>query len=277
MSAILAALSSDPNLLRCELHRLTGQVVLRPDAHANALGVGSYAQEEVLLRRLAPDRDLTLDDLGPPHESEAVLFHANRLPLGLSPEENTQPFRVRHWLFAHQGPLPDFEPLRAPLLSRVPEHLRRLVRGPTDSEVLFALFLTHLRELGRTDDPRLGPAVAGRVLRDTVREVEAALVQVGQRRMPPLNMVATNGTVLAATRRGESPLYYTRLEGSAECAHCGVTPATPETHPEVGAHRRRRTVVVASHVTRTQGWVELPQGTTLTVGADLQVQHLPAS
>ncbi|MBN8231727.1 class II glutamine amidotransferase [Corallococcus macrosporus] len=276
MSAILAALSSDPNLLRCELHRLTRQVVLRPDARANALGVGSYAQEEVLLRRLAPDRELTLDDLGPPHESEAVLFHAGRLPLGLSPEENTQPFRARHWLFAHQGPLPDFEPLRAPLLSRVPEHLLRQVRGPTDSEILFALFLTHLRELGRTDDPRLEPAVAGRVLRATVREVEAALVRAGQVRTPPLNLVATNGAVLLATRCGEAPLYYTRLEGSAECAHCGVTPDTPETHPEVGAHRRRRTVVVASHVTRTQGWVELPQGTTLVVGADLQVQHLPA-
>ncbi|WP_208647284.1 class II glutamine amidotransferase [Corallococcus interemptor] len=277
MSAILAALSSDPNLLRCELHRLTQQVVLRPEARANALGVGSYAQEDVLLRRLAPDRDITLDDLGPPHESEAVLFHASRLPLGLSPEENTQPFRARHWLFAHQGPLPDFEPLRAPLLSRVPEHLQRQVRGSTGSEVLFALFLTRLRELGRTDDPRLEPEVAGRVLRDTVREVEATLVKLGQVRTPPLNLVATNGTVLAATRRGEAPLYYTRLEGSAECAHCGVTPQTPETHPEVGAHRRRRTVVVASHVTRTQGWVELPQGATLAVGEDLQVQQLPPS
>ncbi|WP_223634485.1 class II glutamine amidotransferase [Corallococcus sp. EGB] len=275
MSAILAALSSDPNLLRCELHRLTGKVVLRSEARANALGVGTYAQEEVLLRRLAPDRDLTLDDLAPPHESEAVLFHAGRLPPGLSPEENTQPFRARHWLFAHQGPLPDFEPLRALLLQRVPEHLQRQVRGSTDSELLFALFLTNLRKLGRTDDPRLEPGVAGRVLRDTVREVEAALVQVGQVRTPPLNMVATNGAVLLATRRGEAPLYYTRLEGTGECSHCGVDTTTPETHPEVGAHRRRRTVVVASHVTRTNGWVELPQGTTLTVGADLQVGHLP--
>ncbi|RYZ31615.1 MAG: class II glutamine amidotransferase, partial [Myxococcaceae bacterium] len=207
MSSILAALSSDPNLLRCELHRLTSQVVLRPDAQANALGVGSYAQEEVLLRRLAPGTDVRLDDLGPPHESEAVLFHAGRLPPGLSPEENTQPFRARHWLFAHQGPLPDFAPLRAPLLERVPDHLQRQVVGATDSEVLFALFLTRLRDLGRTDDPRLEPDVAGRLLRDTVREVEAALVRAGRVRTPPLNLVATNGAVLVATRCGEAPLY----------------------------------------------------------------------
>ena len=274
MSAILAAVSSDPNLLRCELHRLTHHVVLRPEPRANALGVGSYAQEEVLLRRLAPDTDVTLDDLGPPHESEAVLFHAGRLPPGLSPEENTQPFRARHWLFAHQGPVPDFGPLRAPLLERVPEHLQRQVRGATDSELFFALFLTRLRNLGRTDDPRLEPEVAGRLLHETVREVEAALVDAGRVRTPPLNLVATNGMVLVATRCGEAPLYYTRLEGSAECERCGVDARTPEAHPEVGAHRRRRTVVVASHVTRTQGWVELSPGTTLAVGADLQVQHL---
>jgi predicted glutamine amidotransferase len=275
MSAILAALSSDPNLLGCELRRLTHQVILRPDSRAHALGVGSYAQEEVLLRRLPPNLDVTLDDLGPPHESEAVLFHAGRLPMGMSPEENTQPFRARHWLFAHQEPLPDFEPLRAPLLERVPDHLQRQVLGATGSELLFALFLSRLRDLGRTDDPRLAPEVAGRVLRDTVHEVEALAREAGQVRAPPLNLVATNGTVLVATRRGDAPLYYTRLEGSPECERCGVSDRTPETRPEVAAHRRRRTVVVASHVSATQGWVELDQGTTLTVGADLQVQHLP--
>jgi len=86
--------------------------------------------------------------------------------------------------------------------------------------------------------------------------------------------VATNGFVLAACRYGEEALFYARLEGSAECEPCGVTPGTPETQPEVGAHRRQRTVVVASHLKRLAGWVELPQGTTLVVGKDLQVAHL---
>ena len=147
------------------------------------------------------------------------------------------------------------------------------MRGGTDSEVLFALFLRHLRDLGRTDDPRLEPALAGRVLADAAREGVKTAVDAGVTRASSLNLVATNGLLLAACRFGSEPLFYTRLEGSAECEPCGVTPGTPETQPAVGAHRRRRTVVVASHLRRPAGWVELPQGTTLVVGPDLQVHH----
>ena len=274
MSVVLAALTSDPNLLRCELHRLSSQVLLQAEQRSNAVGVGAYAQDEVLLRRFASEGELTVDSLAPPHESEALLFHAARLPLGLSLEDNTQPFRARRWLFAHQGSVKGFEQLRAPLLESLPDHLQRQVRGGTDSEVLFALFLRQLRDVGRTDDPRLEARVAGRLLADTAREVAKVATEKGVTRASTLNLVATNGFVLAACRFGEEPLFYTRLEGSAECELCGVTPGTPETQPAVGAHRRRRTVVVASHLKRPSGWVELPQGTTLVVGQDLQVAHL---
>ncbi len=274
MSVVLAARTPDPNLLRCELPRLAGQDLLQGEQRANAMGVGAYAQDEVLLRRFASEGELTVGSLAPPHEREAVLYHAGRLPVGLSLEENTQPFRARRWLFAHQGSIHGFDQLRAPLLESLPDHLQRQVRGATDSEVLFALFLRHLRDLGRTDDPRLEARLAGGMLADTAREVAKVAAGAGVTRTSNLNLVATNGFVLVACRFGELPLYYSRLEGSAECEPCGVTPTTPETQPAVGAHRRRRTVVVASHLKRPAGWVELPQGTTLVVGSDLQVQHL---
>lgn len=274
MSVILAALTSDPNLLRCELHRLQGQVLLHGDSRANAVGVGAYAQEEVLLRRFASNESLTLDSLAPPHESDALLFHAGQLPVGQSLEENTQPFRSRRWLFAHQDGGQGLESIRAALLESLPDHLRRQVRGGTAGELLFALFLKHLRAIGRTDDPRLEAEVAGRVLADTAREVARAAAQAGEARAPMLNLVATNGTLLAATRFGSQPLYCTRLEGTAECELCEVTPATPETQPAVGAHRRRHSVVVASHLKRSTGWVELAHGHTLAVGPDLRLHEL---
>lgn len=277
MSVILAALTSDPNLLRCELHRLKGQVLLLQGEgapRANAVGVGAYAQEEVLLRRFSTSEELTLDSLAPPHESDALLFHAGQLSVGLSLEENTQPFRSRRWLFALQGGVQGGGLLRAPLLESLPDHLRRQVRGGTEGELLFAVFLRRLRDLGRTDDPLLEAEAAGRVLADTAREVAQAAVQAGVTRTPTLNLVATNGTVLAATRYGEHPLYCTRLEGSAECEVCEVTPTTPDTQPAVSAHRRRRTVVVASALKRTTGWVELAHGHTLTVGPELRMHEL---
>jgi glutamine amidotransferase len=275
MSVALAILTSDPNLVRCELHRLTGQVELQEaGGRANAVGIGSYSEEDVLLRRLPSDEALTLDALAPRHETEALLFHAQRLPVGTSLEENTQPFRARHWLFAHQGSIQHYERMRAGLLAQLPDFLRRQVRGETDSEVAFALFLQRLRETGRTDDSRLEAEVAGRLLGETARALARASAEAGAPRTSTVNVVATNGFILVATRLGGQPLYYTRLEGTDRCELCGISPTTPESQPGVTAHRRRRSVVVATHVRRPAGWVELSEGTTLGVSQDLQVRHL---
>lgn len=276
MSAVLAVLTSDPNLLRCELHRLGGQVALQAEPRPNAVGVGTYAQDEVLLRRFPQGTEPTLPALAPPHESEALLFHAGRLPVGLSLEDNTQPFRARHWLFAHQGGLDGLGPVRGSLLETVPDSIRWQVRGPTDAEAAFALFLKHLRETGRTDDVGLEAETAGRMLAAMTREAERAVAAAGPGRHPVLNFVATNGHILLASRSGELPLYYTRLEGTDRCEVCGITPSTPESRPGVIAHRKRITVVVASHVKRTAGWVELPSRTTLAVSEDMRVRHLTA-
>jgi len=275
MSVALAVLTSDPNLVRCELHRLEGQVTLQgEEGRSNAVGIGAYAQDDVLLRRFPRDADLTLESLAPPHETEALLFHGRRLPVGLSLEENTQPFRSRRWLFAHQGRLEDFADIRAGLLDEVPDFLKRQIRGETDSEVAFALFLKRLWETGHADDPRLPAEVAGRLLVETGKHLSQASARAGAALTSTVNLIATNGYILVATRLGGQPLYYTRLEGTDRCEVCGLTPETPETQPGVAAHRRRRSVVVASHLKRPAGWVELAEGTVLTVGADLQVRHL---
>jgi glutamine amidotransferase len=142
---------------------------------------------------------------------------------------------------------------------------------------MFAHFLKLLREKGRTEDPRLEAEVAGRLLAETARDMERAAAQAGAARTSTLNFVATNGRILLATRSGEAPLYYTRLESTDRCEVCGIGPKTPESQPAVIAHRRQRVVVVASHVKRPAGWVELPQGTALVVSEDLQVRHLPAA
>jgi predicted glutamine amidotransferase len=275
MSVLLAVLTSDPNLMRCELGRLEGQVSLRPEeGRANAVGTGACSQGDVLLRRLPPDADSSLASLAPRHETEALLLHARRLPVGLSLEENTQPFRSRHWLFAHAGVLEDFERLRPALLAGVPDFLRRQIRGETDSEVAFACFLKRLWEAGLEDDPGVAPERVGRVLAETARELSQASVRAGAARTSTLNLVATNGGVLAATRLGAQPLYSTRLEGTDTCATCGLSPETPETDRGTAAHRRRHTVAVASRLERTAGWAELAEGTTLVVGTDLKVTHL---
>lgn len=275
MSKVLALFTSDPNLIRCELDRLKEHVALDKGGASNAVGMGSYAQDEVLLQRHPSDVDpKQLSEVWSGPESDAFIYHARTLPVGLSLEENTQPFRFRRWLFAHLGQLNGFSAMRTKLLSSLPEFLRRQIRGDTDSEAIFALFLKQLRDTGRTEDPHLEGGLAAQLLGKTVRALEQMATESGVTGRSVLSFVATNGRLLAATRYGPEPLYYTLLEGVDRCERCGIGASTPDTQPLVREHRRRRTVVIASHVAKN-GWIELPNGSALAVDRSLNVQTLP--
>ena len=81
--------------------------------------------------------------------------------------------------------------------------------------------------------------------------------------------------MLIATRYGSEPLYYALLEGTDRCERCGLDQANPDTQPLVREHRRRRTVAIASNLSRATGWIEIPNGTAIAVDRDLNVQTLP--
>ena len=60
MAVAFSVFTSDPNLLACELRRLSEQVALVNGDRQNAVGVGHYGSDEVLLQRYRFD--------GPPRE-----------------------------------------------------------------------------------------------------------------------------------------------------------------------------------------------------------------
>ena len=84
-------------------------------------------------------------------------------------------------------------------------------------------------------------------------------------------LVASNGRVVVATRRGGQGLSYALLEGRAECVRHELTVKVSDAEPLVRDHRRRRSVVVASGVVAGDGWVALPDGATLAVDRRLCV------
>ena len=139
----------------------------------------------------------------------------------------------------------------------------------------FALFLKFLRDTGRTDDVALEPALAAQLLAKTVRLLEQLSIEAGASRVASLNFVATNGRMLIASRQGVEPLHYLLLEGSARCERCEITSATADSRPLVRAHRRRRSIAIASHLLDPIGWMQIPNGATIAVGRDLSIQRLP--
>ena len=271
MAFVLGIYTSDPNLLRCELSRLHPE--LEGTAAPEPMGAGWYAEENVLLQRYSararPDR---LDELGGVLESDALLVHSGPLPLGLSLEENTQPFRYRQWMFAAAGAVAAPERLRARVMDSLPEHLARAVRGSTAHELAFALFLSALRDIGRMDDGQLEAMVAAGVMGRAMRQFETHVTESGGK-MPGLVTVATNNRVLVAARVGEVPLFYKLLEGSASCAPCELD-GSAEAEPQVRAHLRRRTVAVATQVKDARNWIAVEPGSAVAVDRKLNLEQV---
>jgi glutamine amidotransferase len=273
MGALVAIIQSDPNLLRCQVRRLEDQVALReaeqlPDAY----GFGYYKGNDVLLGKRpsgAPD-DLTLAQLAGSVESEALVVHARHATIGSQKDENTHPFRFRRWLFAHDGTVEAFREVKPRLLDALPDFLRRNVEGETDSEHAFMLFLKHLREGGHLDDLDVDARTIGRALAQVTRDLDVWCREAGASTPSTLNFVATNGRVLAATRRGR-PLHYGLLEGIIPCKRDGIEPSTPESDPRLRSHRQVKAVCFATYLRQPNGFLEVPEANVVSVGRTLQV------
>ncbi len=278
MGALVAILQSDPNLLRCQLKRLESHISLADaaDRLPDAYGFGHYSGGSVLLgkRPTGAPVALTLPELVGKVDSEAVLVHARRATVGKAKDENTQPFRFRRWLFAHDGTIEGFERVRPKLVAALPDFLRRNIMGDTDSEHAFMWFLKLVKDERRLDDLDLDAATAGRALARTVRQIEAWSREVGEQRPSRLTFVATNGRIMAAVRRG-GPLHYALLEGIVPCPLDEIDLSTPESDPRVRPHRLVKAVAFATRLERQNGFIEVPEGSVVAVSRGLQIGVSP--
>ncbi len=176
---------------------------LEKDGGPLGWGVGFYQSGEVLMRRRPIDDRAEIDvakncaDV----RADVMIGHVRVATVGALRTENTHPFRYRQWLFAQTGTIPAFDSLRERLVASVPEFLRGDIRGETDSEVVFHIFLSFLHDAGRLNDAAVDEAVVGSALRSTLQVVDQMAAEGGHP-PAPLNMIVTNGDFLVAVRRG---------------------------------------------------------------------------
>lgn len=266
MSQVLALITSDAALLRCELDRVRERFPFEVGA---VVGVGGWQDGQVVQRRYG--QVAVPDEVWDAPDSEVALIASRTLGVGQGMEESAQPFRFRQWLFAAAGTLERGDAVRERLREELPEFLAAAVRGPTWEEAAFARFLAELREIGRIEDGQLDSATAAARLGACAKAIEQVSGGAGVKNRPGFALVASNGKVVVATRRGGQGLSYALLEGRAECARHELPAHASDAQTLVRDHRRRRSVVVASGVPAGDGWVALPDGATLAVDRRLTV------
>ncbi|MCB0378065.1 MAG: class II glutamine amidotransferase [Bdellovibrionales bacterium] len=80
--------------------------------------------------------------------SDTVIAHIRKSTVGEIGPLNTHPFQFGRWVFAHNGNISHFVKLKDEFLSAVDPELRSFILGDTDSEVLFYVLLTLIKQKG---------------------------------------------------------------------------------------------------------------------------------
>lgn len=231
-----------------------------PNGDGTGLGWYEHRAEPALFRSITPAwGDENLLELATEIRTPLFLAHV-RAGTGTPVQQtNCHPFRYRNWLFVHNGYVAGYDSLRRDLLMAVRPDLFGNIAGSTDSELLFHLALT----FGLIDDPIAGIArMAGFV------EAIADAADLGE---PALQMTVgvSDGARLYAARYASGPEVNTLFVNEDLQS---VRMLYPDNEPlaHFGGDAR---VVVSEPLTDLPGlWREVPAGTALIVGEDIEVQ-----
>lgn len=212
--------------------RLIGFIGNRPDLGARALefeqsalevrrastgslswGLGYYQGGEILLKRrpFEDRRSVNFAQLTSGLKADVLVGHVRTATVGTLRTENTHPFRYRQWLFAMTGTVPNIESLRGRLRESMPQFLARDVRGDTDAELVFYLFLSFLHDANHLDRSNVEVKDARGALCSCISLVDRLCAEEGQA-PTTLNVLAACGEYLLAARAG-APMAYTTIAG----------------------------------------------------------------
>lgn len=170
--------------------------------HRDGWGLGATGPDHTVLFKAprAAGADPHFAGVARTLRAPAVVAHIRKATVGSVQRSNAHPFRFQRWVFAHNGSLFGFERLRPRLWAHIRPELRALVRGSTDSEVLFYYLLSAMWRACPGGTVRCA-AQAAAAIRDALGALFAWAEALGLE-PPKVSFVLSNGTLLFAQRGG---------------------------------------------------------------------------
>jgi predicted glutamine amidotransferase len=177
-------------------------LVIQSREHKDGWGIAAYGVEP---------RPRVAHGVGPAHSdpdfhrvsslvsSHTVVAHVRLASVGAVELRNSHPFLYGGWSFVHNGTLKNYDRHKTALEALIREDLRGNIRGTTDSERCFHIFLTRLSARCSLDGPVRLEDVASS-LAETMTLVGEVTDESSQERSA-MNFLVTNGEVMVATRR----------------------------------------------------------------------------
>jgi predicted glutamine amidotransferase len=208
MARLFGLIGNRPDLVGRVLDLESEALVARTRGSPLGWGIGFYQGGEVLMRRRPIDdrAEIHPSKLAEDVKADVLIGHVRSATVGALRTENTHPFRYRQWLFAQTGTLAHFDDIRERLLSSVPEFLRGNIRGETDSEIVFHVFLSFLHDAGRLDNGSTNPDAVVEALRSSLAVIEGMAAEVGDV-SEGTNLLVSNGDMIVAVHKNAKMSY----------------------------------------------------------------------
>ena len=262
MSFCFGFISNDSAMVQCTLEPFSAPLSVAKGA-PHGWGMAYYQVGRPLLKKQPKPYEgpLEFSQAAARLRSNLIIGHIRDATIGGQRTENTHPFRYRNWTFCHCGTVDRFHMVKEDLLKSVPDFIRRNIRGKTDSENIFHLFLSFLNDTGKLEDPRIPPHEVARALNSTISYLNRLVLDNGGAALHGC-CLATNGNFIAAVRLGME--VKVARKSSFNCRDS-------EGKPQAADHLKA-VVVVGGDAPDTPGWEMVSDQSVLIVDRDLNIE-----
>jgi len=258
MARLIGYMANRADRLRDAFREERQAITSAPDQRG-AWGIGFYQGDEVLHKKQpTPDGEpIDWNVIAQNVKTDCAMAHVRQATVGGFSVDNTHPFRLRQWLFAHVGTIAGFDGVNETLRSELPDFLRRNLRGSSDSEVFFHMILAGLHAKNQLDAVMPTAATIVGAIAEAVKKIDAVAPN------STLNVLLSNGRAMYAMRHG-GPFGYvdrtrTHEEGAAD------EPARP------GSPHLHYVMLVSGGIEVPVGYASLADEHVLSVTRDLEL------
>ena len=265
MARLIGYMANRADRLRDAFQHERAAISGLPADQRGAWGIGFYQGDEVLHKKQpAPNGEpVEWTTIAENLKTDCAIAHVRQATVGGFSVDNTHPFRLRQWLFAHVGTIGRFDEIQAQLRAGLPDFLRRNIRGSSDSELFFHLILAGLHTRNQLEAAAPSDTVMLEAIGDAARAIDGLVGDARTTTM--LNMILCNGRAMYALRRGGAFGYVQRkdLRDLRE---------PPTERPRPGSPALSYVMLVAGGQAVPEGFTAIADGSVVIVNRDLEVR-----
>ncbi|MDN3641684.1 class II glutamine amidotransferase [Lutimonas halocynthiae] len=263
------------SLMKQSYHALEAEMTVNGDG----FGIGWYnhfrRKEPALFRSIRPAwNDENLSYNASMIKTNCLLAHIRAATQGGVSIQNSHPFQYKEFLMMQNGGIHDFAKIKKKLISRLDDEVFQWIQGQTDTQYIFALFITFSGALKRKKGS-LTLDDLSYCLSQTFAEIEKMKKEEKMDAPSLYNLVLTNGKALIATRYSTQPEVETRSLHIASNAECCVSEDGDLTFKPMT--NNENSVLISSEVLNDnkEFWQEVPENHCIMVKEDMSVEIKP--